>query len=71
MLKACETFTQTIKYLPGTASGGYWADLSTQDIDWFPAGEYTGTAVFAWITGTPDNPGETKQLRLEFPIVLI
>jgi len=70
VLKAGETFTQTMNLLPGTASGGYWADLSTQEIDWYPAGEYRGTAVFSWIPGTPDNPGETKRVELEFPIIL-
>jgi len=72
VLKAGETFTQTMNLLPGTASGGYWADLSTQTIDWYPAGEYKGTAVFFWIPGTPEGfEGNSERLELEFPIMLI
>jgi len=59
-LKAGETFTQTMNLMPGPAIG-----------DWYPAGEYKGTATFSWITGTPDDPGETKLLELEFSVILI
>ena len=72
VLKAGETFTEMIRFLPvPAASIDHWRDISLQEIDWFASGEYTGTAVFAWITGTHDNPGEEKQLQLEFPVVLI
>lgn len=71
VLKAGETYSQTIRFLPGSASGGYWADLSSQTISWYPAGEYKGTAIFTWVSGTADNPGETKQLQLEFPVELV
>jgi hypothetical protein len=71
VLKAGATFTQTIRFLPGSASGGYWADLTSQTINWYPAGEYKGTAKFEWVAGTSENPGETKQLLLEFPVALV
>ena len=54
-LRAGETFTQTIRFSPDT----------------LPAGEYKGTAAFTWFTGTGENPGERKQLQVEFPIVLV
>jgi len=71
VLKAGETFTETIRFLPGQPRGDYQSALSKQEIDWFPAGEYKGTALFTWYTGTGENPGEAKQLQLEFPVVLI
>jgi len=58
-LKAGETFAQTIRFLPGVPDG-----------DMFPAGEYEGTAVFTYFTGTMENPGEQKQLQLEFSVIL-
>jgi len=72
-LKAGETFTQTMNLLPGSVVEGdvHWANLGAQAVSWHPAGEYKGTASFAWITGTPDDPGETKRLELEFPVILI
>ena len=70
-LKAGETITLTIRFLPGEPRGEYQGDLSEQEINWYPAGEYQGTALFTWYTGTKENPGEEKQLRLEFPVVLI
>ena len=71
-LKAGETFTQTMNLMPGYVieSDVYW-DLSMQQIHWYPAGEYRGTASFAWITGPIDNPGEPQRLDLEFPVILI
>jgi len=70
-LKAGETITLTIRFLPGEPRGEYQGDLSEQEINWYPAGEYQGTALFTWYTGTKENPGEEKKLRLEFPVVLI
>ena len=71
-LKAGETFTQTMNLMPGYVieSDVYW-NLSMQQIHWYPAGEYRGTASFAWITGPIDNPGEPQRLDLEFPVILI
>lgn len=54
-LKAGESFTETIRFSPGM----------------LPAGEYKGTAGFMWFTGTGENPGESKRLELEFPVILI
>jgi len=45
--------------------------LLEKEIDWLPAGEYEGTAVFTYYTGTAENHGEAMQLELKFPIVLI
>ena len=73
-LKAGETFTQTMNLMPGYVieSDAYWADLSVQEIKWYPAGEYKGTASFAWITGTPDDPGAMNDnlLKLDFSVIL-
>lgn len=71
VLKAGETFTQTIRFLPGYGTGGYWADLSSQTIHWYPAGTYNGTAKFSWMTGTAAQPGETKHVQLDFPVILV
>jgi len=72
-LKAGETFAQTMNLLPGYVieSGAYWADLDAQEIEWYPAGEYKGTASFVWISPT-DNPGggNNQLLELEFPVIL-
>jgi len=65
-LKAGETFTESIRFLPGTASGS-GRDLSTQEIDWYPAGEYAGTATFRW----HNDAGQSQELSLEFPVILI
>jgi hypothetical protein len=54
-LKAGETFTETIRFSPGA----------------LPAGEYEGTAVFTYYTGTGENPGDARQLELKFPVILI
>ena len=70
-LKAGETYTQAMRFLPGTPLGDYQQELSKQDIAWFPAGEYQGTAVFTWYTGTGWEPGETKELKVEFPVILV
>jgi len=78
-LKAGETFKQTMNLMPGAINtesdaywNGYWADLSAQEIDWYPPGEYRGTAVFSWIPGTPEGfEGNSERLELEFPIMLI
>ena len=77
-LKAGETFTQTVNLLPGainTESDAYWnawADLDVQTIDWYPAGEYKGTATFSWIPGTPEGfEGNSALIELEFPVILI
>jgi len=78
-LKAGETFTQTMNLLPGVINtesdaywNGYWADLDAQEIDWYPAGEYKGTATFSWITGPPEGyEGNSERLELEFPVILI
>jgi hypothetical protein len=67
-LKAGETFTETIRFLPGAPRSDSEIDL--QDIDWFPAGEYKGTAEFMYFTGTMKNPGEQKKLQLEFSVIL-
>jgi len=67
-LKAGETFTETIRFLPGTPRSD--SEINLRDIDWFPAGEYEGTAVFTYFAGTMENPGEQKQLQLEFPVIL-
>ena len=67
-LKAGETFTETIRFLPGAPRSDSEIDL--QDIDWFPAGEYKGTAEFMYFTGTMENPGEQKKLQLEFSVIL-
>lgn len=61
VLKPGETFTETIRFQPGSASGD----------DWYPAGEYEGTATFTWIVGAMDYPQETQQLSLEFPVILV
>jgi len=69
-LKAGETFTETIRFLPGVPRGDS-NNISMEDVDWFPAGEYEGTAVFTYFTGTMEHPGEQKQLDLKFPVILI
>jgi len=54
-LMAGETFTETIRFSPNA----------------LPAGEYEGTAVFAYYPNyDPANPGEAKQLQLEFSVIL-
>lgn len=73
-LKAGETFTETIRLIPGTTFANYREDvdvLSSPEFSWFPAGEYQGTAVFTYYTGTGENPGKAKKLQLEFPVILI
>jgi len=71
-LKAGETYTQTIRFLPGAPLGDLRTELSKQEMNWFPAGEYTGTAVFAWHSdGTEVTPHNANLLELEFPIMLI
>jgi len=73
-LKADETFTETIRFMPGAPRSSRVDDqaLLDKDIDWLPAGEYEGTAVFTYYPGyDPANPGEAKQLHLEFPVILI
>jgi len=74
VLKAGETYTQTMRFLPGKALGSYRDDLSKQDIDWFPAGEYEGTAIFAWHPEYPDaglGPRDAKLIELRFPVILV
>ncbi len=70
-LKPGETFTETIRFLPGTPRENNGMTLDLENIEWFPAGQYTGTAVFTWFTGTAENPGKTKRMELAFPINLI
>ena len=54
-LMAGETFTETIRFSPNA----------------LPAGEYEGTAVFTYYPNyDPANPGEAKQLQLEFSVIL-
>jgi len=73
-LKAGETFTQTIRFLPGTPTGSD-GEISMDDVAWFPAGEHEGEARFTYFTGTGENPGENpgevKHLQLSFPVILI
>ena len=33
--------------------------------------QYQGTAVFTWYTGTGWEPGEAKELKVEFPVILV
>jgi len=70
-LKAGETYTQTMRFLPGAPLGNPRTELSEQDIDLFPAGEYEGTAVFTYYAGSKENPGEAKLLELKFPVILV
>ena len=69
-LKAGEIFTETIRFLPGVPRGNS-SNISMEDVDWLPAGEYEGTAVFTYFTGTLEHPGEQKQLQLEFTVILV
>jgi len=69
-LKAGETFTQTIRFMPGTPRGS-GDEIDMEDVVWFPAGEYVGEARFTYIIGTGENPGEVKHLRLDFPVILV
>ena len=70
-LKAGETYTQTMRFLPGAPLGNPRTELSKQDIDLFPAGDYEGTAVFTYYTGTMEDPGTAKQLELKFTVTLV
>jgi len=72
-LKAGETYTQTMRFLPGASDNVRTYDL--QNMNWFPAGEYEGTAVFTYLpdtySATLDNHEKTKELTLKFPVVLV
>lgn len=70
-LKAGETYTQTMRLLPGVPRGEYWQDISKQQTDWFPAGEYQGTAVFTYYPDPGGFSGEAKQVVLAFPIIMV
>ena len=70
-LRAGETFEETIRFLPGVPKGAV-LEIDLDSMNWFPADEYTGSAVFTWYTGASvENPGEMKELRVEFPAVVI
>ena len=72
-LKAGESFTETIRFMPGIPRSSSVDDvaLPDKDINWLPAGEYEGTAVFTYYPNyDPANPGEAKQLQLEFSVIL-
>ena len=70
-LRAGETFEQTIRFLPGVPKGAS-LEIDLDNMNWFPAKDYTGVALFTWYTGnSAAEPGETRELRVEFPVSVI
>ena len=68
-LKAGGTYTQEMRLLPGVPQG-YSDKIALDAVNWFPAGEYRGTATF---THYPSGgfSGEAVQMVLAFPVVLV
>lgn len=71
VLQPGESVTLSYEFLPGYPqnSSGDLRDL--EQMNWYPAGEYTGTAAFTRYSGTGENPGEATRMELEFPVVLV
>ena len=67
VLKAGESFTQTMRFVPGYASGGSDEFLAQAVITYFEAGSFSGTASFRWGN---EGSAKGKTITLDFPVVI-
>jgi len=69
VLKAGDSFTQTMRLLPSYVTDTRGSRLEDADIEYCPTGSYNGSAAFRWGNSVSDMQ-DGKLLTLDFPVVI-